>query len=210
MAYFPFMIDLKNANCVIAGGGYVAYRKLVSMYEYGARITLVAPKRIDDIDQFVNSNSDRVKLICDRVKTCYVETADVVIMATDDEATNKKISEYCKKHRILVNVADEKDKCGFIFPAVHKQGEVVVAVSTGGESPVLASEIRNEIKEKIAYNYGELSKKLGEYREYILEKAAPKARKKVFSRLVAEGKKSLDNINADAIDRIIIEIENGK
>lgn len=67
-----------------------------------------------------------------------------MIAATDDEKINKKVSEICFKKNILVNTVDRKEYCNFYFPSIVKKGDIVVGVSSGGKSPVLARELRKK------------------------------------------------------------------
>ena len=135
MACFPFMIELEHKNCVICGGGLVAARKVDSMLEFGAKVRVIAPKMEESILQMKNEN---LELILRKVEEQDLFEADFVIMATNDETVNSRMAAFCKEHHILVNVVDEKENCDFYFPAMIKQEDVVIAVSTGGDSPLLA------------------------------------------------------------------------
>lgn len=211
MAYFPFMIDLKNKKCVIGGGGNVAYRKLQAMCEYGANCVLIAANVCDSILEYAKSNSDRINVIQKNIEIEDINNNSdvyVVIMATDDEAVNKEIADYCQVNRILVNVVDVKEECGFIFPAIHRQGEVVVAVSTSGESPLLAAHIRDDIADNISGEYGQVSKSLGKVREYVIEHTEPKDRKKVFAKLIELGMESQGKLDREVVDEVITAIKN--
>ena len=84
---------------------------------------------------------------------------DVVIMATDDAELNSRYAELCRNNHILVNVVDVKKDCDFYFPAIIKQGEVVVSVSTGGSSPMLASKIKKDIRQNLRADYGQIAER---------------------------------------------------
>lgn len=189
MAYFPFMIDVADRICLIAGGGRVAYRKTINMLEFGAKVKIVAPDICTEIDQLTNKAEyeNRISLARRRVEEADTEDAFVVIMATDDEELNSHMARVCKDRNILVNVVDVKEDCGFYFPAIIKDRDVVVAVSTGGQSPTLAARIKQDIKKSIPENCGFVAQELGRRRQEILEAFDQEQdRKKAFRKLMEE------------------------
>ena len=168
MAFFPFMIQMQDKLCVIGGGGKVAYRKVSMMLSFGARVTVIAPKICDEL-QKIESKQDALLLVQRPFEDGDIEGADVVIMATDDSEVNSHIAAICKDKRILVNVVDVKKDCGFYFPAIIKQDDVVVSVSTGGSAPALASQIKKSIKSHLPDNCGDMAKTLLEKRNDVLK-----------------------------------------
>lgn len=218
MSYFPFMIELNNERCLIAGGGTVAYRKACSMLEFGAVVTVVSPEfcpellelaeqvntsdkccaatsddtiyetvqsRSQDEHGFQENQADRLTLIKRCVQPQDIDGAFVVIMATDDEKVNHDMAELCRQQRILVNVVDVKADCGFYFPAIIKDKEVVISVSTGGQSPVLAGTIKRNIENHLGRSYGDIAERMGELREQVKAQIdGEEERKKAFQQMV--------------------------
>ena len=165
MSYFPFMIELNNERCLIAGGGTVAYRK-----------------RLCVSDKY---SSGHLTLVKRCVQPQDIDGAFVVIMATDDEKVNHDMAELCRQQRILVNVVDVKSDCGFYFPAIIKDKEVVISVSTGGQSPVLAGTIKRNIESHLGRSYGDIAERMGELREQIKAQIdGEEERKKAFQQMV--------------------------
>lgn len=197
MAYFPFMIQLDDKKCLIAGGGKVALRKAEMMLSFGADVKIIAPEICDEILGLEIAN-DRLKLKKRKIKPDDIDICDVVIMATNDSQVNKEIASLCKEKRILVNVVDVKEDCGFYFPAVIRQDDVVISVSTGGNSPLLASYIKRDIKENIRNDYGKIAKDMGEIRDSIIAGSSEEAdRKEIFKR---ELTKRIDGEKSDLKD----------
>lgn len=221
MAYFPFMINIEDRRVLIAGGGTVAYRKVLSMLEFGACVTVVSPELCDELVRLHEDMSgvcetedrdfltlaetedrdfpamaetaatcvgaDRLTIVRRRIEPCDIDGAFVVIMATDDSAVNHEIAELCKERNILVNVVDVKADCGFYFPAILRDGDVVIGVSTGGMSPMLAGAIKKDIAGSLNKNYGEIAERLGSLREQIKnEYASEKERKAAFAEIMRE------------------------
>ena len=207
MSYFPFMIELNNERCLIAGGGTVAYRKVCSMLEFGAVVTVVSPEfcpellklaeQVNTPDKYCAATSDDrgsvenfadysgcLTLVKRRVQPQDIVGAFVVIMATDDEKVNHEMAELCRQ-QILVNVVDVKADCGFYFPAIIKDKEVVISVSTGGQSPVLAGTIKRNIESHLGRSYGDIAERMGELREQIKAQIdGEEERKKAFQQMV--------------------------
>ena len=184
MSYFPFMIELNNERCLIAGGGTVAYRKVCSMLEFGAVVTVVSPEFCPELLELAEHPA-RLTLIKRCVQPQDIDGAFVVIMATDDEKVNHEMAELCRQQRILVNVADVKADCGFYFPAIIKDKEVVISVSTGGQSPVLAGTIKRNIESHLGRSYGDIAERMGELREQIKAQIdGEEERKKAFQQMV--------------------------
>lgn len=184
MSYFPFMIELNNERCLIAGGGTVAYRKVCSMLEFGAVVTVVSPEFCPELLELAEHPA-RLTLIKRCVQPQDIDGAFVVIMATDDEKVNHEMAELCRQQRILVNVVDVKADCGFYFPAIIRDKEVVISVSTGGQSPVLAGTIKRNIESHLGRSYGDIAERMGELREQIKAQIdGEEERKKAFQQMV--------------------------
>lgn len=204
MAYFPFMIQLDDKQCLIVGGGAVAARKAAQMYEFGACVTVVAPEICGELRTMAGGKSsdktadmvehadgdypekpNRIRVWQRKVTESDISGMDVVIMATDDTELNSRYAELCRSNHILVNVVDVKKDCDFYFPAIIKQGEVVISVSTGGSSPMLASKIKKDIRQNLRTDYGQIAEELGTVREGILaEETDEQARKRRFAAIV--------------------------
>mgnify|MGYP004658511357 FL=1 len=177
MAYFPFMIQLEGASCLVGGGGKVAARKVQMLVSFGAQVTVVAPKICEELQ---NLNSEQVTIIERPLQEDDILEKDVVVLATDDAAVNHHYSELCKEKRILVNVVDVKEDCGFYFPAIIRQDEVVVSVSTGGSSPVLAAKIKKEIQKNLRPDLGVIAGEMAKQREQVLETIPEEADRKAY------------------------------
>ena len=84
----------------------------------------------------------------------------LVIAATSTAPLNRRIHADAEARSLLCNVVDVPELCSFILPAVHRQGPIAVAVSTGGASPALAQRIRAEIATRIGPEYADLARRL--------------------------------------------------
>ena len=143
MPYFPMFIDLEDKPVLIVGGGAVAFRKLHKLMPYGVIPTVIAPHVVPEFETLPN-----VKLYKRSFHVSDLRPRpSLVIAATDNKATNHKISVLCQKRRIPVNVADDPALCSFLFPALVQQGAFSAGISTGGASPVAAAYFKERLRE---------------------------------------------------------------
>lgn len=173
MGYFPFFMELEGARGVIVGGGKVAARKVEKLLPFGPKLTVIAPEmdgRIVQLDKMLKRRTgERAALLleCRKADEQDLEGAAFVIAATDEEAVNGWVSEYCKEKKIPVNVVDDREKCTFFFPALVKDGPLTVGISTDGKSPAAASYVRKEIEHKLPEGLGSTIELLGMLREEV-------------------------------------------
>ena len=162
MGYFPFFMELSDVEGLIVGGGVTALRKIEKMLPYGPRLTVVSP----DFHQQLGALPG-LTLICQPFSEELLEGKSFVIAATNDVNLNHRISDLCKQQRIPVNVVDDKDYCSFLFPALIKQGDLSIGISTGGASPSAAIYLKEQISALIPENMEELLAYLESQRETV-------------------------------------------
>ncbi len=188
MAYFPFFVDIEGKRCLIAGGGTVACRKALTLMDYGPDIVIVAPRVIPEMERLIKESGGKITWRCREFEDKDLETMDFVIAATSDEEVNRRISIWCRERKIPVNVADMQEECSFIFPALIKEGDITVGISTGGSSPALARYIKKQLIEAIPKGLGSLAQQLGLYRDMVMEKVdSLSVRRSIFRAMAEEG-----------------------
>lgn len=188
MGYFPFFMELEGRHGVIVGGGKVAARKVEKLLMFGPDLTVIAP----DIEACVRIQGEQLQedaavSLHFKERAFQIEDlhgADFVVAATDDEALNGQIADYCKERRIPVNVADEREKCTFFFPALVKDGPLTIGISTDGKSPLASSWVRREVNGILPEGLGNVIDLLGQIRPAVTElKVEESERKKLFEKL---------------------------
>lgn len=206
MAYFPFMVDISGKKCLVAGGGRIAFHKVRILLEFGVQIRVVAEEICGELAALQTPLLE----FCERrfLKT-DIRGMDFVVAATDREDLNHSISVLCREEQIPVNAVDLKEDCDFIFPAIIQKGDVLVAVSTGGNSPASASYLKARLREQIPEYYGRMVDTLGTYREEIKERV-PKARerKELFYRLLSYGADHGGEIPEEVMRELLEEYTN--
>ncbi|MCP2240782.1 precorrin-2 dehydrogenase/sirohydrochlorin ferrochelatase family protein [Thermoanaerobacterium thermosaccharolyticum] len=151
MAYYPIMLNITNKKCLVIGGGNVAYRKILSLLEFGGTVTAIAPKFIKDIWKL--SKNNRIELIDRKYQKNDVQNYNLVIVATNDKMLNKEISKECIDNNIPVNVVDDKELSTFITPSVIRRGDLTISISTNGKSPLLSRRIREMLENVIVEEF---------------------------------------------------------
>ena len=145
---FPIFLKAENLHTLIVGGGYVGLEKLTALLGNtpDAPITLVAPDIRNEIHEMARQYP-KLQLIQESYHETYLLDKDLVIVGTNDRAVNQQVQADCKRHRILVNVADTPDLCDFYLSSVVKKGDLKIAVSTNGKSPTFAKRFREVLED---------------------------------------------------------------
>jgi siroheme synthase-like protein len=208
-------MDIQDKIFLIVGGGVIAYRKLEVLSQFNTNIVVVAPKICENIYHLQQSMGElnkngKTKITCRNreYEQKDIMNVDFVIAATNDEALNSSISKLCKDNNILVNVVDVKEECSFVFPAIVKEKDLVVSISTGGNSPAMAAKIKEDIQATIPGYYGDLIETLGEYRDYIKNQVInPKHRKLIYNEAILLAEQKQENLTKDEMIHIIKRIQ---
>jgi len=150
---YPVNLNLSGRQCLVVGGGNVAERKAAALLDSGACVTLISPEVTPNLLAWVSQG----RLIhCPRVyATGDAKGYMLVMCATDSPAVNEQAAMEAKQSGALVNVADTRALCDFTLPARLQRGGLSIAVSTGGQSPALARELRNELSGKYGPEYAD-------------------------------------------------------
>jgi uroporphyrin-III C-methyltransferase/precorrin-2 dehydrogenase/sirohydrochlorin ferrochelatase len=165
MDYFPIFLDLKKRRCLLVGGGDVATRKGRLLSKAGAVLRVVALDISDELRELVKENNGEI--FQREYQSFDMQDCFIAIAATDDESLNEKISLDAKAINIPVNVVDSPELCTYITPAIIDRSPLVIAVSSGGEAPVLARLIRAKLETLIPANYGLLANIAKKWRDRV-------------------------------------------
>lgn len=173
MDFLPIFLNIRNRNCVVIGGGEVAARKIALLLRAGAHITLISPQLGADLqiqlDGALRGQLEQGRIIY-RAETFHADhlrDAALVIAATNDPIVNRNVSEAAGRLHIPVNVVDSPALCSFIMPSIIDRAPIIVAVSSGGASPVLARLLRARLETMIPAAYGRLAAYAAEFRERV-------------------------------------------
>lgn len=207
MAYFPFMIEIEDKNCLVVGGGNIAYHKVKILADFGVNIKVIAPKMCQSLQDLAKKFSQSIELIGREFCEADIDGMDFVVAATDDKQLNYHISELCRHKNILMNAVDMKEACSFIFPAMIKNKDLLIAVSSGGQSPAAVAHVKKQIEHCVPDYYGEMIETIGKYRNYILENVdTEKKRKEIFNSLLEYGDTHEGKIPKEVVETVLEEM----
>lgn len=182
---YPIVLGLEGKPCLVIGNGFGAAEKAQGLRERGAAVTHRAEFEPGCLQGFL-----------------------LVIAATGDAAVNARIAEEAEQRRILCNAVDDPSHCTFVFPAVHRQGDLTIAVSTGGKSPAVAARLRDRIAAGVGPEYGRLLDLLGELREEIAARFPDfEERRRLWYRLAdSEALNLLKDARSEEAGRLLREL----
>ena len=155
MQYLPIFLKLAGQSCLVVGGGEVAARKVNALLRAKGTVTVLSPELGPELTAWLADG--RIAHIEKRFEPADLAGFHLVISATDRREVNETVAAAARAQGIPVNVVDCPDLCSFIFPAIVDRSPVVIAVSTGGASPVLARLVRARLEAALPAAYGRLA-----------------------------------------------------
>ena len=164
-SYYPVFLDMQGRRCVVIGGGDVAERKVLTLRDCGARVTLVSPDVTPTLQRLADDTA--LELRRRAYQPGDLAGAWLAIAATDDTAVNKAVQREAEERGIFVNVVDVSPLCSFIAPSIVRRGEITVAVSTGGVGPALARHIRQKLEGVLGPEYAGLARVVADVRQTL-------------------------------------------
>jgi uroporphyrin-III C-methyltransferase / precorrin-2 dehydrogenase / sirohydrochlorin ferrochelatase len=171
MDFLPVFLRLDRQRALVVGGGQIALRKVHMLLRAGAHIRLVAPEISTELHTLLGTDSAH-ELIQRGFAETDLEGIKLAIAATDEQAVNEAVYHASITRNLPVNVVDQPQLCTFIFPSIVDRSPLIVAVSSGGNAPVLARLLRARLETLIPSAYGSLVQLLGKHREAAKQRFA--------------------------------------
>jgi precorrin-2 dehydrogenase / sirohydrochlorin ferrochelatase len=151
---FPLVVDLRGRRVVVIGAGRVSAQKVSHLIAAGARVTIVTPEVVFPV-------SSEVELLVLRpYEYGDLAGAFLVVSATGNKEVDDRIVREAEERNVLLNVVDDATRSNFFFTAVHRDGDVVVSVSTEGASPALAQWVRTKVASVLPKNLAAVAQQL--------------------------------------------------
>ena len=164
MRYYPVFLDLAGQLCIVLGDGKFAIEKAAALKEAGANVRAISSR---DYRQGALAG------------------ARLVVDASEDPEINRLSWDEAEKAGILINVVDRPAQCRFIAPAIVRRDPLLIAISTSGESPFLASALRARIERWLGAEWGPFVSLVGGVRRRLREKGVPISKQtRVYRQLV--------------------------
>jgi precorrin-2 dehydrogenase/sirohydrochlorin ferrochelatase len=182
-AYYPVWLDLSGKSCVVVGGGQVAERKIASLLEANADVTVVSLQVTQIVSEWIEQG--RVKGLLKAYDAEYSKDAFLVIAATNSYDVNEQVYSDAIARGQLINRVDCQEQSNFIVPAIIRRGKLAIAISTSGASPSLAAEIRQNLEDEYGKEYEIYVEFLGELRFIVQQQIEdPQQRRRILKEVL--------------------------
>ena len=143
---FPMFVKLSRRPVLVVGAGAAAEAKIRGLLDTGAQVRVVALQANPAVQNWATGGAVALE---ERAFTLSdLEDVFLVVAATSSRELNEFIFAEAKRRQILCNVVDVPELCDFFYPAVVRRGELQIAISTSGQSPLLAQRIRKQLEQQ--------------------------------------------------------------
>ncbi len=186
MEQLPVFFQIKGKSVAVAGGGTVAARRTELALRAGAKVSVFSETLSDDFRAI--DFHDGFKHIARAPVLSDIEDCTLMFSATGNPEADREAGRLARQARVPINVADAPDLCDFIMPSIVDRDPLVIAISTGGASPVFARMIRARLESVIPSAYGRLVSLVGAYREKLAAVLEDSAGRRRFWERVLEGR----------------------
>jgi len=158
---YPVQLLIAGRRVLVVGAGHVALRKIQGLLRAGAEVTVIAPWVHPLIAGLPVAILERA------YRTGEASAFQLVIACTDDRLVNRQVFCDAENAGVWVNSADDPDNCSFILPAVARQGDLTLTISTNGQSPAMAMWLRRRFESEFDERYDQLMELLVEVRAEV-------------------------------------------
>nr|WP_320146415.1 bifunctional precorrin-2 dehydrogenase/sirohydrochlorin ferrochelatase [uncultured Anaeromusa sp.] len=180
MVLYPINLHLTNQPVLVVGGGQVAERKINTLVAAQAAVTVISPELTPGLQ--VLAKNGTIRCWQRMYESGDVEPFCLVFCATNRRQVNQSVASEAQERGKLVNVADEPEEGNFSLPALVRRGELLLTISTGGQSPALVRKLRRELAERYGPEYEELLLLLGRIRDEMKEHFPTSRERELFWR----------------------------
>lgn len=197
MDNFPIYLKLQGQSCLVVGGGSVGLRKARLLHEAGAVVDVLSPEITQELQALViasggeyyaeayhvnhhQKSGDQKGGDKDIPHCPFLQKYRLVIAATSDKAVNAQVYQDCETLRVLVNSVDDLPHSRFIMPAIIDRSPLMVTLSTGGQAPVIARQLRTQLETVIPARMGELVAFSGDWRDASKQAISNPEERRIF------------------------------
>ena len=178
MDHLPIFCQLRDRDCLLVGGGDVAERKARLLLDAGARLTVNSRQFTPQFQ--VWAEAQMLTLAQGDFNPALLDNCWLAIAATDDDVVNQQVSEAAESRRIFCNVVDAPRQASFIMPSIIDRSPLMVAVSSGGTSPVLARLLREKLESLLPLHLGQIARYAGQLRSRVKKQFATVGERRRF------------------------------
>jgi len=176
--HLPIFLNVKGRRALVVGGGTLAARKADLLVRAGAEITVLATTMNDDMTHLVEEHHIDHKT--HQLSESDLDDCVVAFGASDNNEINQKLHDLASVAGVPVNVSDNPDLCDFIMPALVDRSPLLIAIGSGGTSPLLTRMLKARFETDIPAAYGRLAEFAGEYRDRVKDSIPDMTRRRRF------------------------------
>ncbi|MBL4805675.1 MAG: uroporphyrinogen-III C-methyltransferase [Rhodobacteraceae bacterium] len=185
MDHLPIFLDVKAKKIIIDGGGTPAARRAERALTAGANVFVFCPNLSPEFDKLLSHPS--LTYFPRAPEQADFDGCIVAYGATENDARDEALHRMAKQAGVLVNIADVTKYCDFITPSVVDRSPLIVAVSSGGNAPIIARILRARIEVMLPAAYGRLTKFVGGFRDAVMDKLTSTDQRRHFWENTIEG-----------------------
>jgi precorrin-2 dehydrogenase/sirohydrochlorin ferrochelatase len=200
---FPIFLDLSGKKCLVTGEGYEVAGKIQALVDASAEVVYVNPRAEAAIEAMAAAG-----LIYWEKRDFVPADLSSLFLVISDLEDNSEIFRLAEERRILCNCVDDPEHCRFSFGAIHKRGELTIAISTNGWAPAVAVRLKEKFQREIGPEYGDFLELLKQARPKITSRIANfAARRELWYRIVdSEMLAMLSRGDKKAAERLLNEM----
>jgi uroporphyrin-III C-methyltransferase/precorrin-2 dehydrogenase/sirohydrochlorin ferrochelatase len=207
MKRFPLFVNLDKLPVLVVGGGEIAERKINLIIKANAKVEVLARKFSPNVENLINKN--KLKKIKSNLDISTLDNNySLIIAATDNKQINKKLFNFANKNNILINVVDQPDLCTCTFGSIVERGDLVVAISTGGNAPVFARNLREKFETLLPQSTKQLIDFSASIREKVMNSFSQFNKRRIFWELFFDAfaaKKNITKSNLTTLTNQLIK-----
>jgi precorrin-2 dehydrogenase/sirohydrochlorin ferrochelatase len=163
---FPMFLKLENKRCLVVGAGKVGEPKIAGLLDTGARVSVIALEAAEAVHEWANAG--KISLELRAFVPEDLDGAYVAVIATASSTLSEFIYREAQRRGVLCNAVDVPEFCDFYYPAVVRRGDLQIAISTSGQSPSLAQNLRQQLERQFGPAYAQWVAELGATRKLVL------------------------------------------
>jgi uroporphyrin-III C-methyltransferase/precorrin-2 dehydrogenase/sirohydrochlorin ferrochelatase len=184
MSHFPIVLKVEGRRALVVGGGKQAARKAELLLDAGAEVAVIAPRLEEDFARL--SKNPRLRHLGAALDAEVLDGCVLAIGASEaDESLNQRLYALATEQKVPVNVVDRPELCSFTMPAVVNRAPLMIAISTGGQAPILARILRARFETLLPAAYGRLTVFAGAQRDRVKNALPePTLRRRFWERVV--------------------------
>jgi len=164
-SYYPVLLNLRGKRCVVVGERWAVEERVRGLLDAGAAVTVISPELRSALKPLVDAGA--IAWIPREYQSGDLDGCFLVVTAARDPEVGCRVFRDAESSGVLASAVDDEPHCCFIYPAVHRQGDLIVAVSSSGRSPALASRLRDRFARETGPEYARLLEILGELRSEL-------------------------------------------